>query len=124
MVMRWTIFILLLCSACQTGLIPCPAVKPEKMKRSHARQAVYSPKLVTASVKEEKTKEVSYTKRRPETRPALEHIDVEEWDCPKPGQKKMPKAVRDNIKKNKRAYESHYRVRHSSDSTALRSSSY
>lgn len=31
----------------------------------------------------------------------VDHVSVEEWDCPKPGAKKyMPKAVKENIRKN------------------------
>ncbi|HEY9487860.1 MAG TPA: hypothetical protein VIQ51_05990 [Chryseosolibacter sp.] len=32
----------------------------------------------------------------------IQHVDVEELDCPKPGEKKMPKAVKENIRKNRK----------------------
>jgi hypothetical protein len=31
----------------------------------------------------------------------IQSVSVEEWDCPRPGQKKyMPKSVKENIRKN------------------------
>ena len=33
----------------------------------------------------------------------MQHVDVEELDCPKPGTKKvMPKAIKENIRRNKK----------------------
>jgi hypothetical protein len=111
MVTRWLSIILIFMTSCQYGLIPCPTPKGERMKRSRARLSYYSPRMMTASVEDTK-KQTSDLKRRPEPTPApLEHVDVEEWDCPKPGQKKVPKAVKDNIKKNRKAYGSYYKSR-------------
>jgi hypothetical protein len=48
----------------------------------------------------------------PDVKPPLEHVDVEEWDCPKPGAKRaMPKEIKDNIRKNRKAYEEYYKHR-------------
>jgi hypothetical protein len=101
------------------GLIPCPTVKADKVKKSRARSAYFGPKMLTASAREKETKEQKtevVRRSRPETRPALEHINVEEWDCPKPGSKKMPKALKENIRKNKKAYEAYYKNRTAADS--------
>lgn len=39
----------------------------------------------------------------------IQHIDVEEMDCPKPGEKKiMPRAVRENIRKNRKKIRYYY----------------
>jgi hypothetical protein len=112
MVTRWLLILLIfVLTSCQYGLIPCPTYKGDRMKRSKARLSYYSPRMMTASVEETK-KQTSDVKRRPDpVAPPLEHIDVEEWDCPKPGQKKVPKAVKDNIRKNKKAYGSYYKSR-------------
>lgn len=101
-------------TSCQTGLIPCPTVKAPKYKKSTARKAFYEPKMASAKAS---VPEKRYT--RPEGKiPPLQHVNVEEWDCPKPGTKRaLPKAVRDNIKRNKKAYEHYYRNRSYPDST-------
>jgi hypothetical protein len=68
--------------------------------------------MVTASAKETKPEISRKVATRPMVRPALEKIDVEEWDCPKPGGKKnMPKALKENIRKNKKAFEAYYKTK-------------
>jgi hypothetical protein len=40
----------------------------------------------------------------------MQHVDVEELDCPKPGAKKtMPRGVKENIRKNKKKIRYYYR---------------
>ena len=120
MITRWLMIVLIFCTSCMGGLIPCPTVKADKVKKSRGRSAYFGPKMVTASAKEREAKERASTevarRSRPETKPALEHINVEEWDCPKPGSKKMPKALKENIRKNKKAYEAYYKNRTAADS--------
>jgi hypothetical protein len=107
--------VLIFLMSCQNGLIPCPTVKGGRMKKSRAKLSYYSPRAVTASVD---TRQPSHEYRRPDPKPApLEHVNVEEWDCPKPGQKKVPKAVKDNIRKNRKAYDIYYKSR--TDSLAV-----
>jgi len=39
----------------------------------------------------------------------MQHVDVEEMDCPKPGEKKtMPRAVKENIRKNRKKVRYYY----------------
>lgn len=110
MLIRWIVIVLIICTSCQSGLIPCPTVRADKVKRSTGKRAYFAPKMVTASVKETKPEPVKRTRPISTTRPALEKVDVEEWDCPKPGTKKaMPKALKDNIRKNKKAFEAYYK---------------
>jgi hypothetical protein len=122
MLLRILVVLLIACTSCNSGLIPCPTVRADKVRRSSPGKAFYGPKLVTASAKETKPET---TKRfiRPDTRPALEKINVEEWDCPKPGMKKnnMPRALKDNIKKNRKAFEAYYKNRSVADSVASKS---
>jgi hypothetical protein len=106
------ILFILVFSACQSGRIPCPVVKADKVKKSTIRKKLrYAERNTTASIEELPGKSTRIeTYIRPEVRPALEHVDVEEWDCPKPGTKRsLPKALKDNIRKNKRAYETYYK---------------
>jgi hypothetical protein len=120
MIVRWMLILMFVCTSCHIGLIPCPTVRADKVKRSHPRQAVYSPRLVTASA--EIPKKEDPRRIRPIPRPALEKVNVEEWDCPKPGMKRnnMPKALRDNIRKNRRAFEDYYRMRSNPDSVSTK----
>lgn len=54
-----------------------------------------------ASSRKNKYRYVEYT---------MQHIDVEEMDCPRPGEKKlMPRAVRENIRKNRKKVRYYYR---------------
>ena len=120
---RWLIILLIACTACQSGLIPCPKVKSDKIKRTSVNKRIrYAERNTTASAREEqqqskRPRSLQSYSRTADLKPALEHVDVEEWDCPKPGTKRsMPKSVKDNIKKNKRAYEAYYRTRNAADS--------
>ncbi len=117
------IIILVIFTACQTGRIPCPKVKADKVKRSVVKRNMrYADRNVTASIEVDDNTNNPRTNiiRIPGTRPPLEHINVEEWDCPKPGSKRaVPKAVKDNIRKNKKAYETYYKNRESSDSVKV-----
>src|SRR4051812_41192601 len=95
MVFRSVIILLLICTACNSGLIPCPKVKADKVKRTtiNKRLRYAERNSASASVAENKPNDVSKRTNslrfsRSETRPALEHVNVEEWDCPKPGMKR------------------------------------
>jgi hypothetical protein len=105
-------FLLIIFTACQSGFIPCAKIRPDKVKKSSVRKNVrYAERNTTASAREVPVVQVkpNYS-RGTEVRPALDNVNVEEWDCPKPGTKKnIPKALKDNIRKNKKAYESYYR---------------
>jgi hypothetical protein len=46
-------------------------------------------------------------------------VDVEEMDCPKPGQKKMPRAVKENIRKNRKKVRYYYEETPSDSVAAL-----
>jgi hypothetical protein len=48
---------------------------------------------------------------------------IEEWGCPKPGMKKTPKAVRENIRKNKKKIKSYFKNRNELDSIQTNPSS-
>lgn len=108
---RLLLILLIVFSACQTGRIPCPKVKVDKLKKSSINKKMrHAERNTTASAAEITPYERPVSYSRQEVKPALEKIDVEEWDCPKPGVKRhLPKALKDNIKKNKKAYESHYK---------------
>lgn len=96
------VIVILICSACQSGRIPCPDARGPKI-----RKVKVSPKHhpeYTASINshggqaEQKTQ--SGQSRNSEGR-FVKNVSVEEWDCPRPGEKKyMPRAIKGNIKRN------------------------
>lgn len=54
-----------------------------------------------ANSKKNRYKYVEYT---------IQHVDVEDLDCPRPGEKKvMPRAIRENIRKNRKKVRYYYR---------------
>jgi hypothetical protein len=116
MLTRLLCVILFVATSCEFGLIPCAKVRPDKVRKTHIskRMLRYPERNTTASAREviiEPAKSIrpDYA-RGSEVKPALENINVEEWDCPKPGGKRnLPKALKENIRKNKKAYESYYK---------------
>ncbi|MBT1706443.1 hypothetical protein [Chryseosolibacter indicus] len=123
MLIQLLVIVLFISAGCQTGKIPCPKVKVDRTKKTFVKKRMKQEKEgpVTARITPNETVSQSRTtqniRRTTPTRPALEHVDVEEWDCPKPGMKKnLPKALKDNIKKNRKAYEAYYKNRNSADS--------
>lgn len=79
--------------SCQSGRIPCPEAKYARLKKSSGRSAL----VYTAQA--EQAADNGYGK--PKTTRAVSNVTVEEWDCPRPGEKKyLPKSIRENIRKN------------------------
>ena len=114
MLIRAVVLFLVLCTGCKSGIIPCPAVKGLKLKKSHVNKRIRVPReeaepVITvsseaktpqpASRNSKKTRYVKYT---------IQHVDVEELDCPRPGEKKMPRTVKENIRKNRKKVRSYY----------------
>lgn len=105
MFIRFLVIIIVLCTACQGGKIPCPKIKTVKLQKHYRPSAAaLSAKANTPEtenqVKEVKTNDVHF----------IQNISVEEWDCPRPGSKHyMPKSVKENIKRNKKKIESDFK---------------
>lgn len=99
MFIRLTFLVLLVCSGCQSGIIPCPTVKVAKVKKSKP----YRPSPTSFSARAEIESENLHNKTNKADDDRFKNISAEEWDCPRPGEKKyMPKNVKDNIRKNMR----------------------
>jgi hypothetical protein len=117
------IVLALLCSACRSGIIPCPEVKGIKYRKNagNYRGVHSSDRNLSASNRE--TEEQSRNSRAQllprQTREVKSIETIEEWDCPKPGSKTIPKSVKENIKKNRRKFETYYRTRNLGDSTQM-----
>lgn len=107
--MRAKIFLvmILLCFACQSGKIPCPKFKKVKLEKKAKNRSAYA---YTARAETEARQLQSRNPRSSDVK-EIQRVNIEEWDCPRPGTRKyMPKAVKENIRKNMQ--------RMSADSTA------
>ena len=109
MLIRVIVLFLVLCTGCKSGIIPCPEVKGLRLKKSQVNKRFRPEKnipreeaepVITVSSDAKTPQQGSRNKYR-YVKYTIQHIDVEEMDCPKPGGK-MPKAVKDNIRKNRK----------------------
>jgi hypothetical protein len=115
MLIRAIVLFLLLCTACKSGIIPCPEVKGLRLKKSPVSKRIRYPERA-AREEPEPVITVSSEARTPSrnsnrqryVKYTIQHVDVEELDCPKPGQKAMPKAVKENIRKNRKKVRYYY----------------
>jgi len=111
MPLRLLIVLLICCAGCRSGIIPCPDPEIAKLKKSsalkrmRARQPVEPVSTVASNAETPSKKSTRYRYVPYE----IQRVDVEEMDCPRPGEKKtMPKAVRNNIRKNKKKIRYYY----------------
>jgi hypothetical protein len=129
MLIRAIVLFLILCTGCRSGVIPCPEVKGLRLKKSHVnRRSPFERKLqreepepvitVSSDAKTPQSTRKNSGKYR-YIKYTMQHIDVEEMDCPKPGEKKtMPRAVKENIRKNRKKIRYYYQEANT-DSLAL-----
>jgi hypothetical protein len=118
MAIRLLTCLLIFCTACQVGKIPCPKVKTVKLHKNFRPSAASlsakinpEPEVATQRTKDAKANDVHFVK----------NISVEEWDCPKPGTKRyMPKSVKENIRKNRKKIESDLKRENQTDSLSYR----
>jgi hypothetical protein len=121
MLLRCILLFLLCCTACRSGIIPCPEVKGLKLKKSFANKGFRSSDrraqreqpepVITVSSDAKTLQNTSRNSNRYRyVEYTLQHVDVEELDCPKRGEKKtMPRAVKENIRKNRKKIRYYYR---------------
>jgi hypothetical protein len=108
--------LLILCSACRSGEIACPDPVTAKLRKRPGNYGLKtSQKNLTAS-STEVSKEKTF--KYPEPRNVKSAATIEEWDCPKPGSKTIPKSVKENIKKNRKKFDAHYKSKVAPDSVA------
>lgn len=98
----------LFATGCQSGIIPCPTVKTARIKKSHP----YRPSLSSLSARAEEPDDLHNKSNKINDERSFKNISVEEWDCPRPGEKRyMPKAVKDNIRRNMKRINSGSKVK-------------
>lgn len=119
MLVRLMVLILIICTGCRSGIIPCPEVKGLRLKKSQANKRYRFPER-NAREQAESVITVSSDAKTPQpgsknsnkyryVKYTIQHVDVEELDCPKPGEKKtMSRAVKENIRKNRKKVRYYY----------------
>ncbi|HTF30699.1 MAG TPA: hypothetical protein VK625_17720 [Flavitalea sp.] len=130
MLIRAIVLFLLLCTACRSGIIPCPDVRGLRLKKSHqVNKRFRLPERNVPRAEDESVITVSSDAKTPQqtsrnsnkyryVKYTIQHVDVEELDCPKPGEKKtIPRAIKENIRKNRKKIR--YYQEASSDSLEL-----
>lgn len=115
MLFRIFIIVIVLCTSCRTGIIPCPDTKGPKFRKYTGKYRIktydrhYARKNKSTPVYTAQSQNVIFTQDF-DVRPIdLHHVDVDNLDCPKPGEKKLPKEVKDNLKKNRKKIRSQFR---------------
>jgi hypothetical protein len=100
---RLILLILLLSTACQSGIIPCPKIKTVRAKKTviHKR-FMDSSESLSADASDAKNEDRTSSRRtRGTDAKVIQNVSVEDWDCPHPGKRKyMPRHVKENIKRN------------------------
>lgn len=96
MLLRFSFFCFLL-TACGPGLIPCPVVETPNFKQSTAKRKA-APAFVAKAEEDPKS---PYARTSKTHERYVSNVTLEEWDCPRPGDKKyLPRKVKQNIKRN------------------------
>jgi hypothetical protein len=103
MKIRSALTLLVICTACHSGLMSCPKPQTVKLHKSFRTPSSSLISRVNRTHEED-------PQRNKDVRPADAHyvgnISMEEWDCPRPGAKRyLPKSVKENIKKNKKKFQ-------------------
>jgi len=131
MTIRVALLLIVVCTACQSGRIPCPEVKFAKMKESKvkANRFFAPPSNIMASnkgvIEHEGTKNSVDLERLKASRVTGKEMlekygTVEEWDCPSPaGKRKYSKVAKENIQKNEKKMREHLKQRHALDSLSI-----
>lgn len=113
MLIRAIVLFLIFSTGCSSGIIPCPEIKGLKLKKSQVNKRMRFPErnvarhdaepvITVSSEAETPQQNTRNSKRYRYVKYTIEHVDVEELDCPRPGEKKMPRKVKDNIRKNRK----------------------
>jgi hypothetical protein len=113
MLSRLILLLLIFCMACRSGDMSCPEPQTVRLKK----KAGVNYRVLMARRKAEPRKMTKAELRQLQAR-EYKTVDVEEWDCPRPGGKKMPKHVQDNIRKNRKKIDAYYKNRDALDSIA------
>jgi hypothetical protein len=102
-IMKTTVYaiLVLMCCACQTGRIPCPDARGPRIHKVKVKNNKRFLEYTASVSSQREQSDKSITTARENDQRFVRNVSQDEWDCPKPGEKKyMPKSVKDNIRKN------------------------
>jgi hypothetical protein len=120
MVTRLLVLVIILSTACQSGIIPCPKVKTAKIKRNTYHKSFRNSATSFSADASDDSGNLHNKSSKTKDGRVTKNISVEEWDCPRPGSKKyLPKAVKENIRKNMRKIKSSSSNKNESDSLGI-----
>lgn len=117
----WLLLLIFILTSCAgVNEMGCPTVKTVKLNRRPLNYMRAHYRSLSASGDD---KETSWSDVRSRPRQVKTIDSIEEWDCPKPGTRTpLPKSVRENIKKNRKKFNAHYKNRMEVDSLGVRAS--
>src|SRR4051794_38259240 len=101
MLIRTCLFVFFLCTACHSGILPCPKIKTAKIKHTSAHKHFFAEPSSSLSADAGETEKTSKGRSKSSDTKFVNNVSEEEWDCPHPGKRKyMPKRVKENIRRN------------------------
>jgi len=105
-------------AGCKSDLIHCPEYKPIKLRHSnpYSYRTIRPDRDLTASSNTLSYKELQKLRSK---RDEKKDVDIEEWDCPRPGAQKNRKMVKEAIKRMEKKQREE--ERHQYDSTEMNS---
>jgi hypothetical protein len=116
------VILILICTACQSGRIPCPDARGPRIKKvkvNPKHRPEYTASINTRRGQAETKTQTGQTKDSEDR--FVRNVSVEEWDCPRPGEKKyMPRAIKGNIKRNMKKLNEDRKQKAASDSLSIR----
>lgn len=120
MILRATIFLIVILCSCRSGLIDCPEVKGARAKRTIINTKSLKPEdLYVSSSLNKKNDYKAYERLREQRKDIKNAQSIEEWDCPRPGQQKNSKIVKGNIRRMEKKMEKDIESRMQQDSLSV-----
>lgn len=119
MILRLTIFSVIVLCGCKSGLIDCPEVRGPKAKRTMINtKNLRAEDLYVSSGTKKMDKDYvrSYERLREQKQDLKDPQSIEEWDCPRPGKEKNSKIVKGNVKRMERKMQADMQQRMERDS--------
>ncbi len=115
---RLLLLLIFLASCAGLNEMGCPRVKVVKLNRKPSNYMKTHYRSLSASNRVTERERDNARDIKLRQRP-VKTVSIEEWDCPKPGSPTpLPKAVRENIRKNRKKFDSYYKNRVAVDSVS------
>lgn len=105
MFFRLTIFSVILLCGCRTGLIDCPEPKGAKARHTiiNTKNLKQEDLYVSSMNAKDRYDARSWARLKEQKQGVKDPSTIEEWNCPRPGEQKNKKIVKNNIRKMEKA---------------------